>query len=143
MPVFPSYRNQSIDLCKSSFYMRATLALNGLTSDLAWDHKNQQIWVTGPMISFYFIFLLISKLLCMLNVLNMFWCDFNFSLTNTQASVFTDRSSRPEVFCKKRTLKTFAKFTGKHMPYYYIKKETLAQVFSWELGETFKNTFFI
>ena len=25
------------------------------------------------------------------------------------------RSSRPEVFCKKDALKTYAKFTGKHM----------------------------
>ena len=25
------------------------------------------------------------------------------------------RSSRPEVFCKKAALKTYAKFTGKHM----------------------------
>ena len=35
MPVLPSYRNQSIDLlCKSmtGFYMRATLAFNGLSN---------------------------------------------------------------------------------------------------------------
>ena len=31
MPVLPSYRNQSIDF---SFYMRATLALNGLNASL-------------------------------------------------------------------------------------------------------------
>ena len=30
MPVFPSYRNQSIDLLCCDFYMRATLAFNGL-----------------------------------------------------------------------------------------------------------------
>ena len=27
----------------------------------------------------------------------------------------TDRSSRPDVFCKKGVLKNFAKFTGKHL----------------------------
>ena len=33
MPVLPSYRNQPIDLCANQlngFYMRATLAFNGL-----------------------------------------------------------------------------------------------------------------
>ena len=29
--------------------------------------------------------------------------------------VITDRSSRPEVFCKKGVLRNFAKFTGKHL----------------------------
>ena len=35
MPVLPSYKNQSIDLlCQlTSFYMRATLALNGLKKE--------------------------------------------------------------------------------------------------------------
>ena len=51
------------------------------------------------------------------------------------------RSSRPEVFCKKGVLKSFAKFTGKHLcqglffnkvasaACNFIKKETLAQVY--------------
>ena len=144
MPVLPSYRNQSTDfLCKSIDWF----LYEGNTGTL-WINLRFTVWSQKPTgLSDWtydnYIFLLISQLLCMLNVLNMFWWDFNLSLTNVQASVFTDRSSRPEVFCKKGTLKTFAKFTGKHMPYYYIKKETLAQVFSWELGETFKNTFFI
>ena len=29
--------------------------------------------------------------------------------------LYTFRSSRPEVFCKKGVLKNFAKFTGKHL----------------------------
>ena len=52
---------------------------------------------------------------------------------------------------KKIVLKNFAKFTGKHLYLrlffnkvtYISKKETLAQVFSCEFSEIFKNTFFI
>ena len=51
-----------------------------------------------------------------------------------------DRSSRPEVFCKKGVLRNFVKFTGKHMcqslffnkvagARNFIKKETLVQMF--------------
>ena len=63
----------------------------------------------------------------------------------------------PEVFCKKGVLTDFAKFTGKHLcqslflnkverpgglkAYNFIKKETLAQVFSCEFCEISKNTF--
>ena len=56
---------------------------------------------------------------------------------------------------RKEVLKNFAKFTGKHLcqslffdkvyrpeTYNVIKKETLAQVFSFEFCEIFKNTFF-
>ena len=59
------------------------------------------------------------------------------------------RSSRPEVFCKKVGLRNFAKFTGKQLCQSFflnkvagLKKETLAQVFSWEFCEISKNTFF-
>ena len=54
------------------------------------------------------------------------------------------RSSRPEVFCRKGVLRNFAKFTGKHLcqRLNFIKKETLAQVFSCELCKIFKNAFF-
>ena len=64
------------------------------------------------------------------------------------------RSSRPEVFCKKGVLRNFTKFTGKHLCQRlffnkvsgkgcnFIKKETLAQAFSCEFCEIFKNTFF-
>ena len=66
-------------------------------------------------------------------------------------SVF--RSSGPEVFCEKDVLGNFAKFTGKHLcqslffnkvagaACSFIKKETLAQVFSYEFCEISKNTF--
>ena len=61
------------------------------------------------------------------------------------------RSSRAEVFCKKGILKNFTKFTGKHLCQSlffnkaagnFIKKETLAQVFSCEFCKIFKNTYF-
>ena len=65
-----------------------------------------------------------------------------------------NRSSRPEVFCERGVLKNFAKCTGKHLcqslflnkvagdACNVIKKETLAQVFSWEFCEISENTFF-
>ena len=68
-------------------------------------------------------------------------------------STFFFRSKRPEVFCKKGILRNFIKFTGKHLhqslflincwpkAHNFIKKESLAQVFSCEFSEIFKNTF--
>ena len=65
------------------------------------------------------------------------------------------RNSRQEVFCKKGVLRNFAKFTGEPLceslffnkvaggSCNFIKKETLAQVFSCEFCEISKNTFFI
>ena len=67
---------------------------------------------------------------------------------------YEDRSSRPEVFCKKDILRNLVKFTGKHLCqslFFYevaggarnfIKKETLAQVFSCEFWKYSNNTFF-
>ena len=73
-----------------------------------------------------------------------------------------DRSSRPEVFCKKGVLRNFAKFTGKHLCQSlffnkvadlrpatllkkdsgnFIKKKTLTQVFPCEFCDISKNTF--
>ena len=54
------------------------------------------------------------------------------------------RSSLLEAFYKKRVLRNFAKFTGKHLcqSFFIIKKETLAKVFSCEFCEISKNTFF-
>ena len=65
------------------------------------------------------------------------------------------RSSPPEVFRKKGVLRNFAKFTGKHQWQslffnvagwsfwrFFIKKETLAQVFSCEVCEISKNICF-
>ena len=62
------------------------------------------------------------------------------------------RSSRPDVFCKKVVLRNFAKFTGKHVyqslfliklpeACNFIKKETMAQMFSCEFCEISRNTF--
>ena len=66
------------------------------------------------------------------------------------------RSSRPNMCCKKGVLRNFIKFTGKHLcqslffnklaglrpqACKFIKKETLAQVFSCEFYEISKNTF--
>ena len=62
----------------------------------------------------------------------------------------------PEVFYEKGVLTNFTKFTGKHLCqslffnssmfliklHVFIKKETLAQVFSCEFYEICKNTFF-
>ena len=44
-----------------------------------------------------------------------------------------------EGFFKKGVMRNFAKFTRKHL---YPKNETLAQVFSYEFCEIYKNTFF-
>ena len=61
----------------------------------------------------------------------------------------------PEVFYKKGVVRNFTKFIGKHLclslffnkvaglrPVTFIKKETLAQVFSYEFCEISNNTFF-
>ena len=65
-------------------------------------------------------------------------------------SLKTFRSSRSGVFCKKGVLRNFTKFTGKYLRQSqslffnkvdFIKKETLAEVFSCEFYEIFKNTF--
>ena len=74
--------------------------------------------------------------------------------TGEMISLTTDRVSRLEVFCKKAVQRNFAKFPGKHLcqnlffnkvaalACNFIEKETLAQVFSCELCEISKNTFF-
>ena len=47
----------------------------------------------------------------------------------------------PELFYKEVVCKNFAKFTGKHLcQSLFIKKETLAQVFSCEFCKIFNNT---
>ena len=54
-----------------------------------------------------------------------------------------DRSSHRRCSVKKGVLRRFIKFTGKRLrPATFIKKETLAQVFSYKFCEIFKNTFF-
>ena len=61
-----------------------------------------------------------------------------------RASIY--RSSHRRCSIKKGFLRNFAKFTGKHLcrpePCNFIKKETLAQVFSCEFCEISKNTLF-
>ena len=61
------------------------------------------------------------------------------------------RSISLEVHCKKGVLRNFSKFTGKHLcqslffiklACNFIKKETLAQVFSCEFCKISKNIFF-
>ena len=64
------------------------------------------------------------------------------------------RSIRPEVFCKKGILKNFQNFIGitcagvsflkqlQVLAWTFIKKVTLAQVFSSKFCKTFKNTYF-
>ena len=66
----------------------------------------------------------------------------------------SNRSSRPEMFCKKLFLRNFSKFTGKTcVTFFFIKvaglrlvtftllKRRLAQVFACEFFEMVKNTF--
>ena len=58
----------------------------------------------------------------------------------------------PEVFCKMDVLRNFAKLTGKPVPEALfasqtrpatlLKKDTLAQLFSWEFYKISKSTFF-
>ena len=57
----------------------------------------------------------------------------------SKAEQGTLRSSHPEVFCKKGVLRNFEKFRPHACN--FIKKETLAQVFSCEFCEISKNTF--
>ena len=59
---------------------------------------------------------------------------------NMYCQLTTDFQKKPpEVFCKKGVLRNFTEFTGKHL---FIKKETLAQVFSCEFCKISNNTFF-
>ena len=54
-----------------------------------------------------------------------------------------DKSSRPDVFCKKGVHINFAKFTGKRLcQSLFIKKEALTQALSCEFCKTFRNSFF-
>ena len=68
-----------------------------------------------------------------------FLSSIHFILTNIKNSTTLKvklrnfKSSRPDVFCEKGVLRNFAKFTGKHLcQRLFIKKESLAQVFSCE-----------
>ena len=67
-------------------------------------------------------------------------------------SLLQNKSSGPDVFCKKDFLKNLTKFTVKNLHQSlqtlisacnFVQKETLAQIFSWEFCEMFKNTYFL
>ena len=56
---------------------------------------------------------------------------------------YCSRSSRTYVVCKKGVLNIFTKFARKHLCHsLFLKKETLAHVFSYEFCEIFKKTLF-
>ena len=55
--------------------------------------------------------------------------------------LMNNRSSHQRCSLRKGVLRNFAKFTGKQL-IFIIKKETLAQVLSWEFCKISKNTFF-
>ena len=80
----------------------------------------------------------------------------NYFKLTFDSQLLTVRSSRPEVFCKKGALTNFTKLTGKQLCQSlffhevegltqvcnFVKKETLAQLFSCKFCESIKNTFF-
>ena len=81
--------------------------------------------------------------------------DTSFAYVSLSVNCSRLRNSHPEMFCKKDLLKNFAKNTRKqlcHSLFFeslralacnFIKKESLAQVFSCKFFDIFKNTFFI
>ena len=76
---------------------------------------------------------------------SVFFCSCNFTSLLFYKQPVYKKGSRPDVFCEKGVLRNFAKFKGNHLAggaCNFIKKETLAQVFSCEYCEISKNTFF-
>ena len=41
--------------------------------------------------------------------------SINYNFGKIRVNSYNSRSSRPEVFCKKGSIRNFAKFTGKHL----------------------------
>ena len=81
---------------------------------------------------------------CSLNLIwSLFLLDQFICVLASYLTFF--RSSHSRVYCKKDILKNFAKFTGKHLwqslPFFAGWHFQLAQVFSCEFCEIFKNTF--
>ena len=85
---------------------------------------------------------------------HLFQCSHFFQCWMLKSLEENDRSSLPEVlFYEKGVLQNIEKFTGKQLSQClflnkveacdFIKKETLAQVFSCEFCEIFKKTFFM
>ena len=79
-------------------------------------------------------------------------CDVSFAISFNFHHRAIIRSSHRRCSVKKVVFRNFAKFTGKHLcqsiffnkveAWNFIKKETLAQMFSCEFCEISKNTFF-
>ena len=103
----------------------------------------------------------VSSLILKVKDLEIFNSYFETYIVNIQSSEAATRgvcsrlrSSRPDVFWEKYVLRNFTKFTGKHLcqslffnkvaggACNFIRKETLAQVLSYEFREISKNTFF-
>ena len=91
----------------------------------------------------------------MLKQENLHNAIFVFITLDIDISRLFSRTRRSEMFFKIGIPKNFAKFTGKHLRHFlffnkvarpqvciFIKKEILAQVFSYEFCEIFKNNFF-
>ena len=89
------------------------------------------------------------------SVATQVWIVFRDVMETSMMIIFAKyRSSHQRCSIKKCVLRNFTKFTGKHLRQSlffnevtgqacnYIKKETLAQVFSCEFWEIYKSTFF-
>ena len=89
--------------------------------------------------------------MCLFRASDYYFCVFIVLVTICIIAKWINlfQKQSPDIFCKKGVLRNFAKFTGKHLyqslqpkACNFIKKETLAQMFSCEFCEIFKNTFF-
>ena len=108
-------------------------------------HKKHRRWTNSFWIKHFEMFPDIFS-----QILLIIWQKKTFTLNSFLAMKLSHR----RCFVKKGVLKNFAKLTGKHLcqslflnkvagrACNFIKKESLAQVFSCEFCEFFKNTFF-
>ena len=88
--------------------------------------------------------------MCLFRASDYYFCVFIVLVTICIIAKWINlfQKQSPDIFCKKGVLRNFAKFTGKHLyqslqpkACNFIKKETLAQMFSCEFWEISKNTF--
>ena len=144
MPVLFSY---------TGFYMRVTLAFNGLNFFYHWfsnvmnefyefkHSQNHDYDLNDPVAAAWKRTFLRD---ITWNLAVFCWLIYIYTLYTYWISIL--KSSRPEAFYKKGVLRNFVKFTGKQLCQglylNFIKKETLAQLFSCEYCEISKNTFF-
>ena len=108
-------------------------------------HSDWMRWLSCPKKNKY-----LSSIDNILGILNI--CTFYRACYAYKR--FVQKSFYPELFCKKAALKSLTKCTGKALfqkllfkkfaalACNFSKKETLAQLFSCEFQEMFKNTFF-